>query len=206
MTGRISLVASLLLLVLACSLPVWAQVQEPLVAEPAAEAAEVLAPAPAVILPAPPQAVVASDTSSDGGGSITLVITPSLDEERSDDPVVSYEVLRAACRPEEFKSVGQASAWLLDKHATKARRAPSVSIVDSDCKDGVDYFYQVVSIAKSGRRSEPLPTEAVQSAPQWFAFNKLNLFVIAAVISLAIIFFIESIKRGKKPLDRKSVV
>ncbi|HPQ71232.1 MAG TPA: hypothetical protein PKW95_19050 [bacterium] len=203
MTGRMCLVASILLLVLACSPSVWAQAQEPLVAEPAAEADEVIAPEPEVILPAPPQAVVASDTSSDGGGSITVVITPSIDEDRTDDPVVSYEVLRAACRPEEFKSVGQASAWRLDKHDPKTRRAPSVSIVDSDCKDDVDYFYQVVSIAKSGRRSEPLLTEAVQSVPQWFAFNKLNLFVIAAIISVAIIFFIESIKRGKKPFVRK---
>jgi len=203
MTGRISLVVSIVILTLACLFLGWAQAQEPLGAEPAAEGKEISAPAPLELLPAPPQAVVASDTSSDGGGSITLDIAPSIDENREDDPVVSYEVLRAACRPDEFKAVGQASAWRLDPHAAKARRAPSVSIVDSDCQDGVDYFYRVVSIAKSGLRSEPRQTAAVQSAPQWFAFNKLNLFVIAAIISVAIIFFIESIKRGKKPFVRK---
>lgn len=208
MTGRKSLVWGVLFLLLLMPAVVGGQTVEDVSAEPDAQQdpaveAEPVESAPTEPIPAPPVAVEAIDTSSDEGGSITLNITPSIDEAKADDPVVSYEVLRAACRPDDFKTIGQASAYRLDAQVVNARREPVVTIVDSNCRDGVDYFYRVVSVAKSGRRSEPLQTEAAQSKPQWFAFNKLNLFVIALIISVAIIFFIESIKRGKKPFVRK---
>jgi hypothetical protein len=43
----------------------------------------------------------------------------------------------------------------------------------------------------------------VHSKAQWFARDKLNLLLLAAVVSAAILIFIEAIRRGKKPFVRK---
>jgi len=151
----------------------------------------------------PPLTVRALDTISDAGGAITLRIVPSPDESDVEDPVVSYEISRAACKAESFKSILQTPAFALDRGRVRARQEAVISATDNDCVDGYDYFYQVVAVTKSGRRSEAVQTEAVQSHAQWFAVNKLNLFFIALIISVAIIFFIESIRRGKKPFIRR---
>jgi hypothetical protein len=159
-------------------------------------------PAPPPLPLMPPTDVRAFDTPSDGGGSITIEFGPSPDEAAPNDPVVSYAVERAACKPEKFSFTGATSARLLAPRR-RARETPALTIVDSDTQDGADYFYRVVAVARSGRRSDPVAIGPVQSKAQWFAVNKLNLLCLGAIVSLAIVFFIEAIRRGKKPFIRK---
>ena len=198
--------AAWLVALLICCFAGWAAaVEEPAVetgeTAPAVEApAEPVAP---VLSPvAPPAVVEAVDTASDSGQSITVHITASRDE-RAADPVVSYLIERAVCEPKDFKTVGQAMAFALVRAEENARTKPVVTMVDGDCRDGADYFYRVTAVTRSGRRSAAVAAEVAQSKPQWFATNKLNLFFLAAIISAAIVFFIEAIRRGKKPFIRK---
>ena len=152
---------------------------------------------------APPAAATAFDTPADAGGSITIKIVPSPDESAPNDPVVSYTIERSPCKADKFSFVGAASAYRLSGQSQRARGKPEVAVVDSDTVDGTDYFYQVCALTKAGRRSEPVTLGPVQSRPQWFAADKINLLVLGAVVSLAIVFFIEAIRRGKKPFIRK---
>ena len=160
-------------------------------------------PAASAFAVEPPAAVTAADTPSDAGGSITIRFRPSPSEADAADPVVSYQVLRAACRPDHFESVSSSASWALSNAGKATRQTPQLEVVDSDTQDGTDYFYQVVALTRSGRRGEPALAGPVQSRPQWFARDKLNLLFLGAIISGAILLFIEAIKRGKRPFFRK---
>jgi hypothetical protein len=152
---------------------------------------------------APPARVTAADTPSDGGGSITIAITPSPGEADPADPVVSYVVERASCKPADFSFLGAATAFALDPKSKQPRAPRLIEVADSDAREAVDYYYRVFSVTKSGRRSEPLVAGPAQAVAQWFAANKLNLLVLGAIVSLAIMLFIEAIRRGKRPFIRK---
>ena len=151
----------------------------------------------------PPAAIMAQDTPSDGGGSISIIITPSPDEQNATDPVVSYEIQRAACAKEKYEPVGMANAFQLDQAGRTIREEPIIKTEDTSAKDNIDYYYRVTAVTKNGRRSAPTGCGPIQSRAQWFAFNKLNLLLTGLIISAAIVFFIESIRRGKKPFVRK---
>ncbi|MDP8221932.1 MAG: hypothetical protein P9L99_01115 [Candidatus Lernaella stagnicola] len=163
---------------------------------------EVAAPVPVVPPLAPPVEVVAADNPSDAGGSIVVKITPSPDEYAA-VPVVSYIVERAVCEPKGFQEIGLVMAFALQSVDEKGRNEPMVRVVDADTIDGTDYFYRAVAVTASGRRSVAVNAPLAQSSAQWFAINKLNMLLLAAIISAAIIFFIEAIRRGKKPYIRK---
>jgi len=152
---------------------------------------------------APPVAAMAVDTPSDAGGSITIRFRPSPGEGEATDPVVSYQVSRSPCRPDRFENMGSSTSYALANAGKITREAPLIEVVDSDTRDEVEYFYQVTALTKAGRRSEAVTVGPVQSKAQWFARDKLNLLLLAAVVSAAILIFIEAIRRGKIPFVRK---
>jgi hypothetical protein len=165
-----------------------------------AEAEATPMPVPFVKPPADAQAV---DTPSDGGGSITVRIVPSPDEKNASDPVIAYHVERAVCEPRNFALLGMTSAWALQPQSGHSRDKPELAVLDSDCRDGVNYYYRVVAVTQSGRRSGAITLGPVKATAQWFAADKLNLLVLGLIVSLAILFFIEAIRRGKKPFIRR---
>jgi len=145
--------------------------------------AEGTSEAAALEAPRPPSEVSAQDTPNDAGGSITVRWTLSPDDGAGADNVVGYEVLRSSELYGSYESIGFSSAG-------------SNSFIDPSVKDGLDYYYKVRAISASGAFSESLPSNPVSSSPQWINFGKANVFIIALIISVAIIYYIERAKGG----------
>ncbi len=139
--------------------------------------------------PAPPEEVIAKDTSSDEGHSITVHWVLSPDDQPDDNFVTGYRISRAESPEGPFREVGFASAG--QEYYTDAGTTPKT-----------DYWYKVEtqSIDAAG---ESLITGPVRSTAQWFNFNLLNLFIVATIISSAIGYFIASARGGKKLFIRK---
>ena len=139
---------------------------------------------------APPQNVVAKDTPSDNGGSITVQWELSPD----DDPnglgaVIGYEIHRAKDPNVVFSYLDVVSAG-------------ESKFKDHSTKDPNFYRYRVYALTDSGT-STFSQSEAAHSSWQIFNFNKVNLLVIALVISATVIFYIQHLKSGGKTFIRK---
>jgi hypothetical protein len=143
--------------------------------------------------PAPATDIVVYDTKGDEGGSITISWRLSSDDivsSESDILVIGYEVFRATQPDGPFESVGFASRG-------------ETSFTDASTSDEATYYYKVVTDAAGGGAAESGVTGSVQSTEQWFNTNRTNVFVIGMAISIAILYFIASAKRGKKLFIRK---
>jgi len=186
MTGRALSLWLLFFLIFSWPVPVWG--------EPGDESVR------------PPAAFVVFDTPADRGDSLTMEIFPSPDEARADDPVVGYRLWRAVCQadPRRFED----AAFLPALSAAPPgqwweKPADRLVFLDPDCRDGYDYFYRVAAVTAAGRESAPLDAPAARSRAQWFAADKWNILLLTVIVSAAILFFIEVIKRGRKPFIRK---
>ena len=165
-------------------------------AQPAGTPSEQPAPAlpeppapPAAQPPAPPTDVKAVDTPNDRGESITVTWTKSADDGAGRNNVALYEILKSDKPEGPFRSVGTAAA-------------ADAEYKDSDCKEGVPYYYKVV--ASDGKlTSDSTVFGPAKASAQWFNFSKVNLLLIALIISGSIIYFIEHLKSGKKLFVRK---
>ncbi len=131
--------------------------------------------------PGPPSDVSASDNPNDAGGSIAIRWKLSQDDGAGADNVTGYEVLRSSDIYGAYRSIGFASAG-------------SETLIDHSAEDGSDYYYKVKAISVSGSFSESLPSNPASSSPQWINLGKANVFIIALIISVAIIYFIERAK------------
>lgn len=140
----------------------------------------------------PPQNVRAIDTRGDEGGSITVMWDLSPDDYDGTAEavtVIGYEIMRAESPGGPFASVGFASAG-----ATR--------FADASTHDGTDYYYQVTASTSSGGPVSPV-IGPVRSSPQWFNVNRANVFIIGIILSMSIIFYIASARRGKKLFIRR---
>ncbi|GAB4324674.1 MAG: hypothetical protein Kow0074_17830 [Candidatus Zixiibacteriota bacterium] len=144
--------------------------------------------------PGPATNIRAEDTRGDEGGSITVFWDPSADDtgdEADGSTVTGYEILRSVDRGGvEFHSVGFAAPG-------------SGRFEDATTSDDSTYYYQVVTIARDGRKTESDIIGPVQSSPQWFNTNRTNVFIIGLIISVAILYFIASARKGKKLFIRR---
>ena len=139
--------------------------------------------------PAPPTNVTAKDIPDDKGGAITISWEKSADDGGGANNVIGYEILKSTERDGVYEHIGGA--------------APGATYFsDSDVKNKVNYFYKVRAISPLGT-SESLPSIAAFSKVQWFDFSRLTLFALALIIGLAIFYFINSAKTGKKLFIRK---
>jgi hypothetical protein len=74
--------------------------------------------------------------------------------------------------------------------------------VDDTVEDGRPYQYIVRTLTDRGSAdSEPSP-EGV-SVAQWFALNRLNVFIIAILFTIAVLFYLQMAKRGAELYIRK---
>jgi len=144
---------------------------------------------PAAGAPAPPTNLVARDTPSDRGESITIAWTRPPEDTGPGGPVTGYRILRAAAPDGPFEPIGQAS--------------PGRSqYADRDARDGVDFYYRVEALS-AGAPAASAIVGPVQARPQWLNTNQWNVFVILALLLGFNLYFIEHIKKGGKPYIRQ---
>jgi hypothetical protein len=148
------------------------------------------APAPAAEPPAiAPTGLVARDTPSDRGESITLTWRRPPQDTGPGGPVTGYRILRAAAPGGPFETIGQASPG-------------RAQFVDNDAANDTDYYYQVAAVTADGSVPSIVAGPA-RAYPQWLNTNQWNVFVILALLLGFNLYFIERIKRGRKPFIRQ---
>jgi len=139
--------------------------------------------------PQPPKEVLAFDTPSDAGKSITIQWQLSPDDGAGLNNVIMYEILRSTSPEAEY---------------TKAGDSPrgTTEYVDNSARDKTSYFYKIRALSKTGS-SDSAPTQGVVSTPQWFKKERVNAFIVVLIISLGIIYFIYRAGQGKEMFVRK---
>ncbi|MCH7725487.1 MAG: hypothetical protein IH991_03245 [Planctomycetes bacterium] len=132
---------------------------------------------------APVTSLIATDHKYDDGDAIELTWVPSIDDQLLDGKVVGYEVNRLN----------------VDGVLEVATELPpgSNSYLDVSVELGQGYRYSVTTVAADSR-TESVITEIVFSKRDWINFDLKYLFLIAFIITAAIIYFVETARRGKK--------
>jgi hypothetical protein len=144
---------------------------------------------PTEILPAPPTNVKAADNPNDKGGIINISWDRSIDDGAGSNNVTGYEILKSMEKDGVYKHIGGTTAG-------------AAFFSDSDVENKVNYFYKIRALSPLGN-SESLPSIAASSRVQWFNLSRLTLFLLSAIISLAIFYFISKAKGGKELYIRK---
>jgi hypothetical protein len=141
-----------------------------------------------VLPPAPVTTLVATDFKYDTGTKIELSWVPSIDAVPEIGRVSGYEVFRSVDGG-PFESI----ADLLPK---------ANNYEDEAVERGRTYVYYVTTYA------DGLSAESIRTAPlapnwEWLNFRLKYLFLIALFMGGAIVYFIETARRGKKLFVRK---
>jgi len=136
----------------------------------------------------PVTSLVAQDFDYDNGERIELSWVPSIDDRLVDGLVTGYEVFRTVDggEPERLAVLPPGANFYRDENG-------DVNSV---------YSYYVVALG------DGIPGVSVRTAPmsperEWVNVDRAYLFLIALIIASAVIFFVETARRGKKLFIRK---
>jgi len=165
------------------ALPFYASGQEPVTDSVPADTA-------VVIEAAPPTTVLSSDHKYDDGDQINLSWVPSIDETLKDSKVIGYKIYRA-----EDGGEFELLAEIPDVDTTNA-------YADQEVEHGHKYAYYVASVTETGEYAS-LETMPLEPEREWLDLNKAYLFIMALIISGAVIIYVETAKRGKELFVRK---
>jgi hypothetical protein len=135
----------------------------------------------------PPLKVRGYDTPNDGGGSITIEWESSKHDKGKAE--IKYSICRSTNPRHGFKEIGLVYSG-------------TQKYVDNETKDGEKYYYKIIAVSK-GKIGISEVSKPVTSRPQWFDTKKLNLAIIAFILSFFVIYFIRTAIRGKKLFIRK---
>jgi hypothetical protein len=138
---------------------------------------------------AAPTEVGAVDQPNDNGGTIVITWTLSVNDTPDGGIVTGYVVRRARALNGPYVDVGQ----------TTAR---SDRYVDSSAEIGVPFFYRVDALA-GGVSSAADPVGPVISRYQWFNWGRLNLAVLGLLLSGAVLWWVDALKRGRTVTVRR---
>lgn len=137
---------------------------------------------------APPTSVIAQDFKYDIGDNVLLSWVPSIDDQPEIGSVEGYVV---------FRSVNGGESQLLDKVD-----AGNVKYKDRSTDPDSSYVYVVGAVSGSDTALS-IATQSITPELEYIDLDKKFLFLMALVIGGAVIFFIETAKRGKKLFVRK---
>ncbi len=154
----------------------------------------------AAMTPRPPTDVTVKDTPNDAGGSVTITWALSPDDHEG-GKVDRYLIQRAIDvngQPGEWKEVGDASAG-------------KTSTQDGNTADSLQYYYKVLAANRISAEGQPLQLAEsesvvagpVHSSPQWFNWDRINVFVGVIILCGFILFYISQAKAGKNLFIRK---
>ncbi len=151
-----------------------------------------------------PQGVQVFDTSSDGGGSLTVQWAPA----PSDGPDIRYQVLvgeASASDPSAFIIITEfpsnthyikdsKTAWWTRKvdktwHHVVIRSGKGIEIID-----GMSYAVAVATVQDDQRMFSPVVVAA--PSPNWFNWNQLNNLIIAVSFGGLVFYSISHAKRN----------
>jgi hypothetical protein len=145
----------------------------------------------AALTVAPASSLLARDYKYDDGESIELSWVPSIDDRTEDGGVIGYQVFRSADGEEP----------------TMLAELPSGSnhYRDENTELGISYVYHVVTLGTNSQ-AKSIPTASISPEREWMNFKLKYLFLIALIIGGAVIYFIETARRGKSLFVRKIAV
>ncbi len=138
--------------------------------------------------PAPATSLVASDHKYDDATALELTWVPSIDDQLVNGRITGYKLYRTSSggEPRLIADLPAGSNEFRDE------------TVDGDSS----YSYYIEALA--GTVSSPsISTASITPQAEWFNFNRKYLFLIALLVSLSVIYFIETARRGKVLFIRK---
>jgi len=142
----------------------------------------------AVVEAAPVTSLLVEDGVYDNGDSVRLFWVPSIDDQIAGSIVDGYRVYRSV-------NGGQA--------APISDLLPGVaSFTDKNVDKDSTYTYYIATLTESGEYPSVV-TREISPQPEWFNFARLSLLIMALIIAGAVIFYVETAKRGKKLFVRK---
>ncbi len=179
-TGWTTTVIGALLLALAWSYELSAQ-------PPVPDSVQ-LADSVAIPPPAPATSLVASDHKYDDASAIELSWVPSIDDQLMEGRVTGYKLFRTSSggQPKMIAELPAGSNFFQDES------------VDGD--SSYNYYIETLS---AGSVSRSIVTASISPEAEWFNFNRKYLFLIALLVSVSVIYFIETARRGKALFIRK---
>jgi hypothetical protein len=127
---------------------------------------------------APPTDVRAWDNPNDDGGKIRIAWNLSAD----DAILTGYEISRLEKNATDYEKIG---------FIGKGRN----SYLDEDAKDGTQFLYKIAAV-KDTIMVYSEPSHSVQSSPQWFNTDRINVLIFAAIFIFLILWFISRAKKG----------
>jgi len=160
------------------SFPVTGQVIDTVKAVPDSE----------LVVVAPVTSLIAADHKYDDGKMIDLSWVPSIDDRLVEGNVMGYKVYRIEGDSEP---------------ETIAELAPgSNAYNDQSIERGKLYSY-FVSALSSNAETPSIRTAPIQPQREWLNIELINVLIMALVLGGAVIYFIETARRGKKLFVRK---
>ncbi|MBK7140919.1 MAG: fibronectin type III domain-containing protein [bacterium] len=147
-----------------------------------------LADSVAIPPPAPATSLVASDHKYDDASAIELSWVPSIDDQLMEGRVTGYKLYRTSSggQPRMIAELPAGSNFFQDES------------VDGD--SSYNYYIEAIS---AGSVSRSIVTASISPEAEWFNFNRKYLFLIALLVSVSVIYFIETARRGKALFIRK---
>jgi hypothetical protein len=136
----------------------------------------------------PPSAVEVSDTPNDTGTSLTVRWQPSPGEQTAHG-AIWYRIMRARKRGGPFEEVGTALAGVRE-------------YLDTAVEPSAEYWYRIQAASEDTMSVFAEGGSAVPRA-NWLYLNKINLLVVALILSFSVLYFIEHAKAGKRLFLRR---
>lgn len=138
--------------------------------------------------PAPATSLLATDHKYDNGNAIDLEWVPSIDDRLLHGRVSGYKLFRT-----DSKGITTMVADLVPG---------TNSHVDDGVTKGESCAYYLATYA-GGDSSHSVTTQPIVPQAEWINWNRGYLLLILFIISAAVVYFIETAKRGKKLFIRK---
>ncbi len=141
-----------------------------------------------LIVAAPVTTLLVEDGRYDDGDSLMLFWVPSIDDQLIDSRVTGYRVYRSVN--------GGVAKPIVDLLPGAGNYTDKNVELDSS------YVYYVATLTESSEYPS-IHTDPISPQREWINFRRGYLFIIMIIISAAIIFYVETAKRGKKLFVRK---
>ena len=147
--------------------------------------------------PRPPSNVEAEDWPHDSGGIVRISWELSPDDAGPGGKVVAYRILRSTSKDGIFRRVSEvASQKILAKDKTNA-------VSEKGLYEGEELYYKVAAVGPDGSLGESAVVGPARAVEQIFKGSIWNFLLITLIICGAVIYYIETARRGKKLFIRK---
>ncbi len=140
------------------------------------------------VVVAPVTSLIASDFRYDDGQRLVLSWVPSIDDRLVDGAVVGYRVYRVEDGGEPLMVAELPNG--------------SNRFADDGVARGHTYRYFISALSASGEFPSTI-TAVIEPRREWVNFGRMYLFVMAVIISAAVIYFVVKAKRGTQLFVRK---